>query len=857
MSTRTAATLYRPGRGIRAPDIGAKARGLEEISSAGLTTPVWFAVPASLRPPNGGPMPPELRAQVVAAAGALLDDCPALAVRSSAQDEDSAAGSFAGQYVTVLDVRSAGEVPSAIERCWQSADGASVRAYRAARGLPSAGSGMAVIVQGMVAAAVAGVCFADDPGSPGAAATIVAVAGLADRLVKGEVDGQTYQVGGSDEVTREAAGERDEGEPLLDDGQARAIATAARTLAARARAARDIEWALAEDGVVYILQTRPVTAGLPNRAGPDAGEVRLWDNSNIIESFPGVTLPLTFSIARASYAAVYRGTCRLLGVSDDVIAGNAALFEGLLGLVVGRVYYDVGNWHRLLALLPGFGTNQALLERMMGAQRPGQAGEAAPPVKARTGRRLSMVRIGLRAAVGLVLFERRARRFEATVAELQAEVARIDLAQLPAQQTLELYQRLHARAVAAWPVTIFNDLAVMILHGNLRRLTDRWLGEAGQPVVSELLRTDGTASTAPARELEGLAARLHASGADLNRLARAADPLAALRTDRSLVDFERGFARYVDRWGHVAPRGLQLEQAPYGDDPAALLATVVALARRASRTLAPRPMPDEAQRRAAMAALDDLLARSTRWIRWRRRLALGWLVARVRPRLVWRERMRAARIRVFAAARRIFAALEDQLSQAGVLDEPGDIHYLELSDIAALVRGRLAPALARELIARRRSEYETYAAMPEPPSRFETRGNLAPRAGGGDAAAVGDAPGTASADGERVLRGVGVSPGAVEAGCVVVTDPRHAAAPIGQIVVTHSTDPGWVPLMAAAAGLLVERGSLLSHSAIIARELGLPAIVGLTGITRAVSDGDVACMDGALGEVRIRPVRIQ
>ena len=170
------------------------------------------------------------------------------------------------------------------------------------------------------------------------------------------------------------------------------VACAARGLAERLGAPQDIEWAMVGEGAsrrLLLLQTRPITTlgsgGGDTRAARAAtGARRVWDNSNIAESYAGVTTPLTFSFARSVYEEAYRQFCRLMGVSETLIASHREVFGNMLGLVRGRVYYNLINWYRTLALFPGFALNRGFMERMMGVREA----LADPPRPPRAGSRL-------------------------------------------------------------------------------------------------------------------------------------------------------------------------------------------------------------------------------------------------------------------------------------------------------------------------------------------------------------------------------------------------------------------------------------------------------------------------------------
>lgn len=207
-----------------------------------------------------------------------------------------------------------------------------------------------------------------------------------------------------------------------------------------------------------------------------------------------------------------------------------------------------------------------------------------------------------------------------------------------------------------------------------------------------------------------------------------------------------------------------------------------------------------------------------------------------------RENLRFERTRVFGRARLIAVEIGKRLASLDCLGAPRDIFWLEVDEALAFVEGRSTTTDLKELVVQRKAEFERYRAEPAPADRFETRGIV--YVGHSFQPETPYAPPTGAS-----LQGLGCCAGVVRGPVRVIQDPREAKLASGEIIVAERTDPGWVMILPAAAGLLVERGSLLSHSAIVARELGLPTIVSLSGLTRWLKDGDWVEMDGASGRV--------
>jgi rifampicin phosphotransferase len=784
-----------------------------------------------------------------------------VAVRSSAVEEDGARRSYAGQFATFLNIPLA-DLGGAIAGVVDSAQSAHAAAYRA-RARAADPVRMAVVLQAQLDPAAAGVAFSADPlnGDVGTA-VVSAVYGLGEGLVSGELDADTWRVPADPalalearivpkrEAVRMTAGttgsftqpveENAIGQASLEEAEVRRIAECARFLAAKFDAPQDIEWALGgPERRLFVLQARPITAT------PDEGERQLWDNSNIVESYAGVTTPLTFAFARSAYETVYRQFCAVMGVPAATIEANAPLFAHLLGLLRGRVYYNLRNWYRMLALLPGFAFNRGFMETMMGVREPLEEAVAPPGAADRTRDLARLVWMVGRMIVEERRLDGRVPGFHARVERELAPLAREDLAAWPPERIIALYRRLEHELLAQWKTPIVNDFFAMIFFGTLSRLAARWLPGEPPTVVNDLLCGEGgIVSTEPARRLMGLARRVTADpalGARFDATPDDAALWASLAAGPDSAPFFAELEAYRQRFGDRCMEELKLETVTLSEEPATILATVRAY--RAAGLVDPEGAieRERAIRRAAEA-------RVTAALRGPRRVVFRWVLARARRRVRDRENLRFERTRVFGVVRRIFLALGRHLHDRGQLRAPRDVFYLTPAEVFAHYEGVSLFEHAGPLIAARRAEFECWTQGPPPPDRFETRGSPAAwleRFGGRMAQ-----PATGVLDGDR-LGGTGACPGIVRAAVRIVTDPRGVTDLAGRILVAERTDPGWTLLFPVAAGLLVERGSLLSHSAIVAREVGLPCIVGVRGLLSALADGDEVEMDGTSGTVRI------
>lgn len=862
--------VFEPGHGRPVPlDIGGKARGLMAIADAGLSTPPWFAVlPGAIR--SDGTLDEAARAAVAGALDRLGATGPdrRVAIRSSARDEDGVGRSFAGQYLSVLPVTGLDAVVEAIGRCVRWSGDGGLEAYRRAGGSVEPDAVPALIVQRYVEPRSAGVAFSRDP-LTGDSEVIIAAAPEPGAITAGDVPGDEYRVLSDLRVivARAGATEHGSGDPtvepglvpverVLSDEEAVAVAGAALLLELRLGAPQDVEWAFDAMGALVVLQTRPITAPWSRDGG--ASDVILWDDANIVESFPELTLPLTFSVAVELYASVYRGACRALGVPAGTTEREGRTFEQMLGLLQGRVYYDLNSWYRVLSLLPGFRHTAGFLESMMGARRPGTGpDERAVLAVAGAARRRELAAMSIRLAYRWLRFGDDATGFRARIDALLAEhrgdasggrgrpfgasgVTGAAAPTVPPAVLLAEFDRLRASTLRDWRAPIHNDLFLMLAHGALRRVATRWLGPDAPNIVNGLLAGAGVASARPGDAIRTIAAEIRGRP-DWNELVTGVSPddlASRLATDPALAGLAGRIAAYLDAWGDRSPRELQLDRPSYRDDPISLLRALQPLVASALDSRGSVPTNPDTGRLVRRRLLQGPLGPI-------RLATFSVLLRATRRHIRWREEMRLARGQVFGIGRTVFRDLGRALTGLGLLERPDDIHYLTVGELRGLVSGTAAPGHPRDLVRLRRARYAEYATLPRLPSRLETRGPITD-----PLTFVSAIPGTAPDPGLGRWQGIGASVGRVRAACLVVTDPMSVGPESGRIIVARSTDPGWVPLLIGAAGLAVERGGLLSHSAIVARELGIPTVVGLRGIVDAVRDGDLLELDGATGEVR-------
>jgi pyruvate,water dikinase len=846
--------------------LGGKAAALARLHDAGFDIPAWFVVaPAAFHASHGKGAPldslqpsAEASSQLAAALAELGSPDDRFAVRSSAVDEDGGAHSFAGQLESYLFVAPA-DVAARVADVWRSGFSERVMTYRKEAGLGDP-EPPAVLVQRMVAADAAGVAFGVDPVSGRWDRALVSgVFGLGTALVGGDADADTWSVDRAGAIhdravaTKAFAHRFDPGsvegvgpqalppelaaQPCLEDGPVARVADLARRCGRAFGRPQDIEWAF-EGEHLWLLQSRPITTlgQVPDPGGLPA----LWDNSNIAESYGGVTTPLTYAFARRAYEEVYRQFSRMMGVDEARIEAHTGTFRGMIGLVRGRVYYNLLAWYRVLALLPGFQLNRGFMEQMMGVKEGLPAAFLAEfDAKPSFGEKLLDALRLTRSLAGLLrnhwTLETQIEDFYTRLNEALAPPA-LPLADQRPDELAAHYRDLEARLLTRWDAPLVNDFFAMIFYGVLKALCAKWCGDADGTLQNDLVGGEGgIISAEPAARVRRMA-----------ELAREDAALAALLREGEVPAIRAAVAKHPhldsEVWGYLQLFGdrcleeLKLESPTLDDDPLTLFRAIGHFAARGATG-------HEGHSEKARAAAEAAVVKRLRF-RPLRRLLFGWALKQARDRVRDRENLRFERTRLFGRVRRIFVELGRRFHAVGLLEDPRDVFHLEVEEILGFIEGTSTSDALAGLAAVRKAAFAGYHAGPAPADRFATFGWV-----GVGQRLEGDAKVEVDPGGDE-RKGLGCCPGRVRGPVRVVRDPRGVELPAGTILVAERTDPGWIMLFPAASGLLVERGSLLSHSAIVSRELGLPAIVSIPGITTWLADGDWVEFDGASGVVR-------
>ena len=809
---------------------------------------------------SAGKMPEDIESAIrVAYAHARLEDKP-VAVRSSATAEDLPDLSFAGQQDTYLNVIGVEQLLQAVINCWSSLWTARAIGYRLRNHIDHHEAALAVIVQEMVQSEASGVLFTANPLTGLRSESVIdATFGLGEALVSGQVEPDHYIVdtlnkriltrtlgakkvatrskpGGGVEVLEENGEERQ----ALPDQSILQLAEIGYQIQKEYSFPQDIEWAFAGDKL-YILQARPITSLYP-LPQESFDPLIVWFSFGSVQGILGAMTPLGQDAIRMAFSGAgnlfgarirYDETEILVPAGERLWIKISDLLRNPLGARVYETALGFGEPSvrqilRGLANDPRLGTGKGHLKlstlgAMLGFFLP-LIGRAAinmhDPQKAR-GNFQSYIESQLAQPniTGADKFARLAQRLQFLHAHISTALYRLLPRFIPVMGpgvvSLNLLTRLAGDEKYAQTDHGFSMTALEVMRGlpeNVTTEMDLMLWRTAKSIRedpdSAALFMESDARTLAARYLNGTL------------------PEAA----------QTALSEFMKRYGMRGVGEIDIGQPRWREDPTSILQTLQSYIR------IPDDMaPDVLFARGAESAVQavERLAEQARQgpgpggeIKARMVRAAA---QRVRVLMGLRESPKFFIVRMMGIIRNELLASGDEFVADGILERPEDLFFLHFEELQVLAHRDLRDW--RALIVERRSTYER-----------ENRRKQVPRVLVSDGRAFHEGIGVI-ADTDTVISGSPVSPGVVEGVVHIVLDPRGAQLAPGEILVCPGTDPAWTPLFMAAGGLITEVGGMMTHGSVVAREYGIPAVVGVHQATTRLKDGQRVRVDGTAGKI--------
>lgn len=751
-------------------------------------------------------VPDDLAAEIVGAAHDLAA-VSGLAVRSSATAEDLPTASFAGQHDSYLNV-AAPDLLTHVRRCWASLFTERAVTYRLRSGLDHHAAAMAVVVQSMVEPHAAGVLFTADPVNGNRkVVAIESVFGLGDALVEGRATPDTYRVRDGVITVRTPADPTGREVPSLTDDQVLALARLGRRVEEHFGSPQDLEWCLADDRV-WVVQSRPITTLFP------IPEVEDDDNRVFVS---------------VGHQQMMTDAMKPLGISFWQRTSRAPMRHA-----GGRIFIDVTQ--RLASetsrdsLLRALGGNdpligdalQAIVER--GEFLP-RTHESLPPQVA-PGDESDMIDLDPAVVPELIA------RTDASIAELEVDIqGRFgpDLFDFIADDILEM-QRLMGDP-DSYAAIVAGVKATWWLNDRLRD----WLGEKNPAdTLAQSVEHNVTAQMGFA--LMDVADRIRPHPDVVAFLEQTAgdDWLDDLLTVPGGTDAARAIDEYLDVHGSRCVGEIDITRPRWRERPAALLPLILSNVRNFEPGAGRARF--EQGRRQALAKRAELLERLRRQPDGERKAAeTSQVIDQLRAFTGYREFPKFGMIRRYLIYKQALLGEARRLADAGVIDDPEDVFYLTLDEFRDVAARRL---IDRDLVEERKGAFAAHCRL-TPPRVITSEGEIITGSYRRD-----DVP-------DGVLVGLPVSAGTVEGRARIVGTMGDADLEPGDILVTAFTDPSWTPAFVAVRGLVTEAGGAMTHGAVIAREYGLPAVVGVEQATQLIREGQRIRVDGTDGYVTI------
>lgn len=782
--------------GFQPERAGKKAAPLDFLIKKGLKIPPGFVVSSGANVRSA-----ELKHEILSAIS-KVGGYP-VAVRSSSNLEDLGDASFAGLYDTFLNVRSDDELVEKIEKCFESGRSDRVQAYLKSKKMSAESLDVSVLVQPMVDAEVAGVFFGIHPTEgKEEEAYIEACRGLGEKLVSGHTNPTSYSVslltGAVLKKTESSEGD------CLSQSSIQELVEVSLNIMAEFGLPQDIEWVVDRTGTLWILQSRPITR-IQWRT-----DVEEYTNADFKDGgvSASVCTPLMFSLYEAAMQTSmqsYMQKIKLLSRRSEQ--------KTWIKMFYGRAYWNASEVKRRLFKVPGFDEQSFDLD--LGIQKKyGPKGPRRVPTNLWTV--LPVI------PVALALEKEYCERLDFTDQYLEKIY-------LPRERTL----RAKLRVKGALDATVLEILEL------------QWKTECDYfSTIYSNTNLQGDFKKF-LREQE----KKYGFEADLPKLFSGVDGITHIQIQQDWVDmvslvkregfesseFLRAKITFIERHGFHADRELDLSTPRWHEIPDLIEARVQELMNASSRLVNPsqtQVLQREQFEKEKKRVLDSIRSASARK-KFVRELE------RVRLYLRRREEMREVSTRAYSLCREAILKLASDWVNREWIKNSSEIFFFTRRELIQVLEGKTIVVNLMRFVQTRERFYRAYRNL-SPPNElgFET--------------AVIESAEWDTDNGTRQLKGLGCSPG-VTRGLVRVVSTLEDAYRLkeGEILVTRFTDPGWTAVLGLVSGVVTEVGGMLSHAAVIGRELGVPAILNLPKATELLKTGDQIEMNGSSGEIRI------
>ena len=722
-------------------------------------------------------------------------------LRSSAIGEDGSENSFAGMFESAK-IRDNQNIDNELNKVLESPNSKRVLFYLKSKNIKEKPR-LSVIVQDFIEGEVSGVMFTSIIKN-GKKGTMINSNFGSSSVVDGS-DSDSYFMDKENILIKKIINNKSS----LTDEQIKSLFELGSKIEGIFSSSQDIEWTI-KDSKIYIIQTRPITSKLTN-------DLRIWDNSNIAESFSGIVLPLTASYARYAYKETFMDLAKRSLVSEKKIREYEDVFDNLLGFFHGRFYYNMLNWYKMITLYPGYERNKKNFEDMISAKSRYKFDNDYKE-NVSTYFKLKYYSALL---MRYPFFDNEVQEFIAHVQSYNSNFNKIDLKSMSSKELLDLYYKSTKQLLKKWSITVENDFLLMTFFGSLRKFCRKnKLNEVDfLSLVSNIKNVVSAEQVDLLKELSDNLKR-HKDLYSLSKNKEYDLCLKEIHINNKYRNLKSEINKYLEKYGGRFANELKLESEDLDTNPKFIIKLLV----NYSNT----------------NLINDFVVQANDFnLSIKESIKLNFLTRKIKHYARKREELRLLRAQSFGLARKLFRSIGKKFMDQDILDNTRDIFYLEVYEIIRQIEGSSVTLDLKEVVRLRKKQYLDFKDK-EIDDVFFTEGDP-----------YLSLPSKSLDNNLMSLKGEGCSPGIIKGKVKILNSFEIPDNEEYDIIVTKHTDPGWTPLFGLCNGLIVEHGGLLSHAAIISRELNLPCVIGIKNATKNLKDGQIVTINGYTGEVKI------
>lgn len=812
---------------VKSFTIGGKANGLFYLQSLGLRVPEFVVLPAecitikSEQDASEFNLEKDTYTQLLNTLNTWEFQKNGVVVRSSVADEDGETNAFAGIMKTFLNLRNIDDVVSSIRSCIASAFSEQALQYRKVHHLTDQIK-VGIIVQKQIDSAISGILFTTNPKYPQELA-IHSVYGQGEGIVSGELEpDEFYFFKQSKSLYRKKIAEKciqyklstkgivkidieslDRNSDTIQEKELYELFETGIKIEESRKSPQDIEFCISNNQI-YFLQSRAITQKIE--------DLVVYDNSNIQESYAGVISPLTFSFAKRAYATVYTQTMRALQLPQLLIDEHKDTVENLLGMYQGRIYYNINNWYKGLKLLPSFKQNKTDMERMMGLKDPvdfiqNREKSGLEKIKLLPQLMLNVIKLGY----AFLKLQKSIDTFLSDFLNYHTEFYYRFNTNKPTTLKYLWDEKiaLDTNLLNKWSVPIINDFYVMIQNGKVHRMLSKKGVENVELYLSKFkFGNEGIASYKQGIALEKVANIIKNESVLVDKILNVDTDIHEYIKQNFPIIYNQ-IEKFVNDYGDRTIAELKLETITMRVDRAIFYKYVKVYLQNDNSYFD----NNEDSPSKAPAVVNKLL--------------IG---------IKNREELRLKRTHLFGMYRTIYLSIAEKLLIDGKLNDHSDIFYLYEAEIEQIINNPDSIIIS-DIISERKTKWENYKTI-EVPDRV-----IFPIPPGFDT--------LQRAIQKNQLAGEPCAGELVVGEAIVVENANDDLDVRGKIIIAKRTDPGWIALFPSALGVIIERGSSLSHSVLLLREMNKPSIINVPELLQQIKTGDKLELNPQTGIITI------